>query len=171
MNDTVLCIPFGMLLRIYRKGIDHIASNPPFHIGILGILLAISGRYLYLLNGTFMLPASHSTFALLSLYIVDNIGGAIFALGITWIYACFSFKRIPHFLLWSGGIALFYIYILQRIPMMLGVYWSFNLSHPMAYIICCTIATIFLAGLFVYTPHFAKKLLNLCSKKSSKKAE
>lgn len=171
MNDTVLCIPFGMLLRIYRKEIDHIASKLPFHIGILGILLAISGRYLYLLNGAFMLPASHSTLALFSLYIVDNIGGAMFALGITWIYACFSFKRIPHFLLWSGGVALFYIYILQRIPMMLGVYWGFNSSHPMAYIICCTVATILLAGVFVYTPRFTKKLLSLCSKTAPRKAE
>ena len=158
MNDTLLCIPAGMLLCVYRERIDSFITRIPVHAGILGILLAITGRYVYYFNALVMLPPEHSTSALILYYLVDNIGGIMFALGVTWIFAAFSFKQTPRFLLWSGGIALFYLYILQRIPMMLGVYWGINSSQPTLYNVACMIITILLASAFIHVPRYITQI-------------
>ena len=158
MNDTLLCIPAGMLLCTYRKRIDYYVSQLPIHSSILGALLAITGRYVYYFNALLMMPPEHSSAALILYYLVDNFGSIMFAVGVTWFFAALTFKQAPSFLLWSGGSALFYIYILQRIPMMLGVYWGVNYSHPTLYNTACMLITILLAFVFVFVPRYAAKI-------------
>lgn len=177
MNDTVLCVPAGMFLCIYKDQLQSIISRIPVHISLFAVPVALIGRYLFygnniLLSG-YILPPTNSEASVLSpllYYMTDNIGAVLFALGITWLAAGIRFKTKPSFLVWSGGPALFFLYILQRIPMMLGVHFGLHLSHPFIFNIMCMLATIALAWTFLRLFSFLESLISHTMREKSANA-
>ena len=158
--DTCLCIPAGMLFGVARKRIELIVNNifiPPW---LVGLFLIPAGYFMY-----------RFTYPNLWLY-GRNLGAIIFALGILFIFSAFSFKRYPTFLCWSGGSALFCLYIFQRIPMVVGAHWGWNTTSPWLYEGFCITATLVIAWLSTKVFESSDKaLITLFSRSTKEESE
>ena len=143
--DSCLCIPAGMLYRVYQKEIERIVRACRIPVAILGGALIYLGLIIYklLINPDVVELMGRPT--LLSRAYVQNVGCIVFAVGVLWLFAAFRFNRTPRFLVWCGGSALFYIYVFQRIPMLLGQYWKLNQYSTILYSALCIIITLVLA--------------------------
>lgn len=76
---------------------------------------------------------------------LTNFPAILFALGVTLLFSCISLKRSPRFLCWSGGAGLFFLYIFQRIPMMIGARAGWNADSPFFYQLFCVVVTLGIA--------------------------
>ncbi len=129
--NTCLCIPAGMIFCIWRKRIEDLISVLNIPVWIWGLLLILTSLILY----NFMpWPAS-----------MNNIAAILFAFGITLLFSCISIRNPPLFLCWSGGPALFYLYIFQRIPMIIGAKAEWNQHHLFLYELFCFVSTLLIA--------------------------
>ena len=145
--DSFLCIPAGMLFFIYQKHIESQVRKIPVPVWLLGVVLCFIGLMTYR-----VLPDSIS-FRLgeivpctpVMLVLVQNLGCVLFAVGVCMLSAGMRYVSTPSFLVWSGGAALFYLYIFQRIPMLMGKYWGICEAYPMVYQIACFIGTLLIA--------------------------
>ena len=71
-----------------------------------------------------------------------NAGAVLFALGVALLTGGISLAapRLSVFgriLAWCGGPALFYLYIYQRIPMLVGAHYELHVSMPGYYAAVC----------------------------------
>ena len=157
--DTCLCIPAGMLFCSLRTKIESIIRIIPIPVWLIGILTTLFGVIFY-----------RYSIVLFGLY-GPNIGAITFATGITLIFSAVNFKSLPSFLHWSGGSALFYLYIFQRLPMLIGYRLGWNTQSPYlyeAFCFCITTAIAFVCvQIFPRTDNrivsFLKKDVNSCS--------
>lgn len=133
--DTCLCIPAGMYFCIARTTVERILTRimlPPCLVGLAIMLVGIAVyKHIHLYNYG------------------ANIGAILFATGVMFIFSALSLKRVPAFLCWSGSSALFFLYIFQRIPMMVGAYLGWHTNHPYLYEFFCIAITIALAWVSV----------------------
>lgn len=154
--DTCLCIPAGMLFCLLRKRIEIIIRSSCVPVWIFGILGTSLGVFFYRFSVRYF-----------GLY-GANIGAIFFAFGILLIFAGFRFKRMPKFLCWSGGPALFFLYVFQRIPMLLGVHWGIHTIQPYLYEFFCLVVTLLLALLsgriFPWCDKQLANMGNMCKK-------
>ena len=84
-----------------------------------------------------------------------NAGAVLFALGVALLTGSISLAapRLSVFgriLAWCGGPALFYLYIYQRIPMLVGANFGFHVSMPGCYAAVCVIVTVLIAFALVW---------------------
>lgn len=129
--DTCLCIPAGMIFCLTRERIEqtiHKCKLPAWIPGILAIPISLVmyhhlGRWPYL----------------------NNISAILFAFGVTLVFSCVSLERTPWFLCWCGGVGLFFLYIFQRIPMLIGARAGWNAEFPFIYQLFCVVVTLFIA--------------------------
>lgn len=133
--DSCLCIPAGMLFCEHRKTCENILHKLKAPVWLSGIVTTILGMAIYI-----YMPADF-------FYFWKNTGTIIFALGICFLFSCITITKTPRFLCWSGGAALFFLYIFQRIPMRIGSYWALNKEYPYLYELFCIGLTIFIAWL------------------------
>ena len=144
--DTYLCIPAGMLFAMSKTHIETWLARVPFPTIALGFIIAAAGYIMHLYPASvtwhLSLPASCP-------YLPIVIAGSIlFAFGLTLTYGCISFRRLPKFMVWAGGVALFPLYIFQRVPMIIGRHFGLNETHPHLYIAACLVVSIALAFIF-----------------------
>lgn len=134
--NTFLGIPAGMLYCIMQKHIESLLKKTRLPIGIIGIICFVSGweTFLYFQRTTSIVSI-----------LLQNAGSILFAMGVCFIFAGIRLSRKPTFLIWSGGSALFYLYIFQRIPMLLGEHFELNIHHSFLYQAGCTSITILIA--------------------------
>lgn len=138
--NTALCIPAGMGYAMFRKTIENFLRRIPVPTLLLGVLLMWLGC------------VTHRTW--LSLDLLGNIGSVLYALGICLAQGCISYKRPFPLLVWCGGTALFFIYILQRLPMITGAYFGWNIAYREAYVAGCLIMALLLA--YIAVPIFRR---------------
>lgn len=50
---------------------------------------------------------------------IDNLGGIVFALGITFTMGSFAWKKPSRILIWLGGSGLFFVYMFHMLPLRL----------------------------------------------------
>ena len=151
--DTCLCIPAGMLFCTMRNRIETLIQIIPIPVWLVGILTILCGMVFY----------RHSI-GLFGFY-GPNIGAIAFAMGITFIFSVIHFKRTPQFLNWSGGAALFYLYIFQRIPRLIGYRLAWNTQRPYLYEIFCLCVTIAIALVCIQVfPRIDKRIVSFLKK-------
>lgn len=129
--NTCLCVPAGMIFCQYRLYLEKLVLRTRIPAWVHGGALVLTSALLY---------RSIHRFPYL-----NNITAIVFALGITLIFSCISTKRVPMALSWSGGAGLFYLYIFQRIPMIIGYNSEWHLYSAPLYQLFCFICTILLA--------------------------
>lgn len=145
--DTYLCIPAGMLFALCKPRMETLLARVPFPTIALGIIIAAAGYIMHLY------PASVAW----HLGMPENCprlpiaiaGSILFAFGLTLTYGCISFRKLPKFMVWAGGAALFPLYIFQRIPMIIGRHFGLNETYPHLYIAACLALSIALAYVFM----------------------
>lgn len=146
--DSCLCVPAGMLYRIYQPNIERFLKSIRIPACIIGILLIIAGHFVY---RRFLqcdgLSDWISDTMLCKMY-VQNWGCIIFALGILWFLSNIKFARKPTFLVWCGGTGVFFLYVFHELFMLLGIHLGLNYEHPTTYQAMCIILTLVLAWLF-----------------------
>lgn len=84
-----------------------------------------------------------------------NAGAVLFALGVALLTGSISLAapRLSVFgriLAWCGGPALFYLYIYQRMPMLVGAHFGVHVSSPRCYAAVCVIVTVLIAFALVW---------------------
>lgn len=129
--NTCLCIPAGMAYCRNRLMIEKVVKYTRIPAWIHGGILVCGALILYRL--------------LRSIPYLNNISAIIFALGVTMVFSCISLKRIPVVLSWSGGAGLFYLYIFQRIPMIIGANHEWQQYSTFLYQLFCFVITLLLA--------------------------
>lgn len=90
-----------------------------------------------------------------------NAGAVLFAMGVALLTGSLSLgapqlNRCGKWLAWCGGSALFYLYIYQRIPMLLGAHWEMNRSMGTMYCAMCVGLTMLIAWLVLYAGRVIK---------------
>lgn len=138
--NTALCIPAGMAYALYRAPIETFLRKLPIPTLLIGLALLGAGSI------THRLLVEHA--------ILSNIGSILFAAGLCLAQGCISWRRPLPLLRWCGGPALFYLYILQRLPMLIGAYFGWNTDFRELYIAGCFLLTLALA--FMAIPMFKK---------------
>ncbi len=139
--DTELCFPCGMLMALYLPQIEQVVRKIRLPIMLVGMLFVCVGWVLMrhhmiparpmfyhlglmnLLNGSvigFLLDAYH-----IFIYPLCTV---VWVLGILWIFAGIQWQRVSRFLVWLGGPAVCYIFLLHFIP--LRIIQAGKLSGP-----------------------------------------
>ena len=129
--NTMLCYSLGLFYSYYKDKINTILSSNKNYFILLPtlLLLFIAIRKIFSLNTIYF-----SIYSILFVLIIVLLTKKIK------VYNCC--------LKWFGD-NLFYVYILQRIPMMILTRVGFSKAYPYIFIIICFIATIILS--FVYS--------------------
>lgn len=145
--DTYLCMPAGMLFALLKPRMETLLARIPFPSIALGIIIAAAGYIMHLYPAS---VAWHLGMPESCPHLPIAIAGSIlFAFGLTLTYGCISLRRLPKFMVWAGGAALFPLYIFQRIPMIIGRHFGLNETCPHLYIAACLTLSIALAFVFL----------------------
>lgn len=126
--DTILCFPYGMLYGFYKKNIDKYVMNDKIHY----ILSLITLLALFVI--LYILPYNVIKYNILSIVFVTLIALALIKIKIQ--------SKVLEFF----GKNLFWIYILQRIPMILITKYT-NINIILSFGICLS-ATLILTIAF-----------------------
>lgn len=145
--NTCLCIPAGMIFFKYRNIFERFVDFTRIPAWLLGGGMVLVTAILYRKIACYPY--------------LNNITAILFALGITLVFACISLKRSPRMLCWCGGAGLFYLYIFQRIPMIIGVNHGLLAYSTLWYQIFSLVCTVILA---LATSHFFSKMDNIIFK-------
>ncbi len=126
-SNTYLCYGAGMWYSFYKDKLDTVLQNKPwiYYISLIGLFALFI--WVFPLRG--------------SRIMMYNIVSIIFCILITFILMKVSLKSKG--LIWLGN-HLFWIYILQRIPMIILSKLGFSIM-PLIYLTLCAIITIILA--------------------------
>ena len=61
---------------------------------------------------------------------IQNIGGILFAVGVTWSAGGFIWKAPSRILVWLGGSSLFSVYMFYILPMRIMIHHELNHGNP-----------------------------------------
>lgn len=127
--DTELCFPCGMMMALYLPKVENIVRKirvPVIFVGALCLAVGwMSMKYhmepYYIVKERFGLLGEgigwqnflQNAYHIL-LYPLCTV---VFVLGVLWLFAGIKWKKEPAFLVWLGGPAVFYIYVLHFIPL------------------------------------------------------
>lgn len=143
--DSCLCIPAGMLFCLYQGSVEKKVRAIPCPVWLLGGVVALVGWGLYRVLTLQLTLHIIGEVPPLMLVLVQNVGCVVFSFGVCFFFAGMRFARTPAFLVWSGGVGLFYLYIFQRIPMLVGKHWGWQVEAPLLYQMACAICTVLVA--------------------------
>lgn len=141
--NTLLCFPAGMFYCLKGESIEKLMKKTRIPSIIYALIFIVTGRYVY--------SSGHSC----SSYI-QNIGGIIFAIGITWFCGSFQWRKPSQVLIWLGGSGLFSVYMFHLLPMRVLTKLGLNTENPYLIYFSVTVATI----LLVYIANIGYKKIN-----------
>ena len=72
-----------------------------------------------------------------------------FAIGITWFFAGISWQRVPAFLKWFGGPAVFVVFLWHFIPLRLSCHLGLNTACPFLHVLAVFLCAIILGWLSI----------------------
>lgn len=142
-GNTLLCFPAGMFYYLVGRSIEQILKATKVPSLIYAILFIILGWYAY-----------HA--GIWPIVYTQNIGGIIFAVGVTWLVGSFEWKAPSCILIWLGGSGLFTVYMFHLLPMRVLTHFGFNNGNPYFVWLAVTIAT----AVLVLVANFGYKKLN-----------
>lgn len=143
--NTLLCFPAGMMWLLLCK----MSSDKTLRRGWLASLVCVpAGWWLHMHGGDLVKELPLLSFWCGSM--LDNAGAVLFALGVALLTGSISLAAprlsvCGRVLAWCGGPALFYLYIYQRIPMLVGSHYELHTSMPEFYAAACVIVTVLIA--------------------------
>ena len=144
--NTIMCFPAGMLYYMKGEQIESLARITKIPSIIYALLLILSGKVIFSLN----LPPNALT---------ENIGGVLFAFGITWFVGSFSWKSPSQILIWLGGSGLFVVYMFHLLPMRIISTLGLNDRNPYLVWLWVTITAAILIFVFYHTYKQLNRLL------------
>lgn len=149
--STPLCLPAGMLFCIAREKFENMLKHIFLPIWLSGLLIMVLGAFVF-----------NFSYSYLGFY-GKNAGAIMFAFGITFAFSGIIVKRPPSFLCWCGGPGLFFLYIFQRIPMLIGVHLEWHTTSTIFYEAFCILTTLAIAWfsykVFPYIDQFLNSFL------------
>lgn len=149
--DTELCFPCGMLLALYRPKIDSILTRTKLPILFVGIGVTILGwrlmKYCPRVCGATLYHAGIiNDYSMQVMYqFFYPLCTVVFVLGIAWTFASFTWKKFSPFLVWLGGPAVFYIFVLHFIAIRAMQALGWHAYYPQLCILLVVLATLALA--------------------------
>lgn len=127
--DTELCFPCGMLMASCLPQVENAVRKVRLPVMLVGLLCLVFG---WMLMKYYMMPfyAVQEKYRLLDSLSPDcqhflrdayhillyPLCTVVYVLGILWIFAGIKWEKEPAFLVWLGGPAVFYIFVLHFIP-------------------------------------------------------
>ena len=144
--DTELCFPCGMLLAIYLTRIEGIIRKLRLPILLVGCAFFLLGWQMmkYHMIGYNLILRTHlldflenpSAHLFTDMYhiLVYPLCTVVWVLGILWIFASVKWQKESAFLVWLGGPAVFYIYVLHFVPIRLIQYFGTDGDFPLGLI-------------------------------------
>lgn len=127
--DTELCFPCGMLLAVYLPQMEKVVRRIRLPIMLIGFIAMIVGwlcmqYHMYGFNLMYVCILKH-IFQLETIHWIKNayhvgvypLCTVVMVMGILWFFAGLKWKKEPSFLVWLGGSAVFYIFVLHFIPL------------------------------------------------------
>ncbi len=153
--NTIMCMPLGMVLALFRDEAYRLQVRMGWRVLLLALPLLIVGRELHVQSYWWCEGLIHPYIASCMGTTLSNTGAVLFAGGVAllagWLsVAGFSPAKNGKLLVWCGGPALFYLYIFQRLPMLVGDHFGMAASHGYAYFILCLVVTVALAWLAMW---------------------
>lgn len=112
--NTILCLPAGMLYFLKGRQMEEFLKNARVPGIIGGGALLLAGYFIY--RGA-------------SVY-TQNIGGILFAVGVTWFAGSFTWNTPSKLLIWLGGSGLFVVYMFHLLPMRIMSHLELNHGNP-----------------------------------------
>ena len=153
--NTIMCVPMGMFLALFRDAACRWQVRMGWRVLFIVLPLVVVGRELHVQSYWWCEGLIHPYIASCLGTTLSNTGAVLFAGGIAllagWLsVAGFMPTRMGKLLVWCGGPALFYLYIFQRLPMLVGDHFGMAASHGYAYFILCLVVTVALAWLAMW---------------------
>lgn len=136
--DTLLCLPLGMFYCLYRVQLEEKLKE-------LKIPVILFGGFCVIIAYTCKLSSSVLTSSPWLMPLANSYH-MLYAAGIVLIMSCISFKKLNPFMVWCGGPALFYLYIFQRIPMIIAKHIDFAPSMRPVYMLTAAVSSLILAA-------------------------
>lgn len=133
--NTLLCFPAGMLYYLYGERIEDVLKKSRVPSAIYALLFIAIGYFVYRAG---FKPSIYT----------QNIGGILFAIGTTWFYGSFQWRKPSQFLIWLGGSGLFSVYIFHLLPMRVITHLGLNNENPYLIYLSVAVATFLLVYIF-----------------------
>ena len=115
--NTLLCFPAGMLYYLKGAKIEQILKKTSIPSIVYAFILLGLGLFLH----TSKLPA---------VIYMQNVGGILFAVGVTWFAGSFIRNTPSRFLIWLGGSGLFAVYMFHLLPTRIMTHYELNDGNP-----------------------------------------
>lgn len=153
--NTIMCMPLGMVLALFRDEAYRLQVRMGWRVLLLALPLLIVGRELHVQSYWWCEGLIHPYIASCMGTTLSNTGAVLFAGGVALLAGWLSVAGVSpagmgKLLVWCGGPALFYLYIFQRLPMLVGDHFGMAASHGYAYFILCLVVTVALAWLAMW---------------------
>ena len=127
--DTELCFPCGMLMALFLPKVENAVRKIRVPVLLVGAVCLAAGWILmkyhmmpyYVVKEKFglleWLPVAwHHLLRDAYHILLYPLCTVVFVLGVLWLFAGIKWKKEPSFLVWLGGPAVFYIFVLHFIP-------------------------------------------------------
>lgn len=162
--DTEPCFAAGAAYCLLQPRIDAMLIKTRLPISLIGACvtaLAVAGiEYLHILNycasRLLLLPPEPGM--PLRIMIFTQALAIPFAIGITWFFAGISWQRVPRFLKWFGGPAVFAVFLWHFIPIRLYCHMGLNTAYPPLHVLAVFLSAILLAWLGIRLFNFIDRL-------------
>ncbi len=148
---TELCFPAGAAYLLLRPRIDAAMSRMPGPVmawGAAGILAAVG------MQKVTVGIAWHSvhifgldSYAEYMQIVVKQALAVLFALGVTWLFAGVSWRKVPRAFTWLGGTAVFSAYVFQFVPFRILCHLGWNEYSQPLYVIAAFLGVLLVAWL------------------------
>ena len=147
--NTLLCFPAGVVWKLLccRLNVKLLRWG-----GLVSVVCVPAGWWLYMHGGGMAKGLPFLTVWCGNMLV--NAGAVLFALGVALVAGSISLvvprlSACGRMLAWCGGPALFYLYIYQRMPMLVGAHFGIHTSMPGCYTAACIGITLLAAWLCV----------------------
>ncbi|MCQ2366109.1 MAG: acyltransferase family protein [Akkermansia sp.] len=162
--DTELCFPAGAAYFILQPRTDALLARTRLPISLIGAgvtALAIVGlSHLLHLNYyvSYLLQLEPEINIPLRKVLLTQALAIVFAVGVTWFFAGISWQRVPRFLKWFGGTAVFAVFLWHFIPIRLSCHLGLNTACPPLHVLAVFLSAILLAWLGIRLFNFIDRL-------------
>lgn len=151
--DMLPCFVGGTAYCMLQQRIDRMLSGSRMPVSLLGaaaVAVAMVGithipacNY-YISQWLHIDPDAHRS---LHFLLLTQAFAIPFAVGVTWFFAGITWQRVPAFLKWFGGPAVFSVYCWHFTPIIQFCRMGLNSSHPSLYVLAVFLCAILLGWL------------------------
>lgn len=144
---TELCFPAGAAYCLLSRRIDAALRRiPALPLGAAAIAVAVCVQG-YIIKATWHPPIADTLYPCADCLRIagKQVLAILFSLGVAWLFAAFSWKKVPRPLTWLGGTVVFSAYVFQFVPIRLLQYWGFHHFSQPLYVLAAFLGIIFMA--------------------------